>query len=525
MKKLICLLLTLALMAGLPMTVRAEGASNMGIQKSEEESRVLSAYRVEDSLHCFATFAGGVPSADTVKLISDSGENTEQLTVSGIQSCALESPVHLVLLVDNSIHMKDNSDTLLAFAEELMAKGSRNLSVTVATQALRFQILAENVTDGETLKEVLRGIVYDETYVANPMAGLANALKECFPEEDYQQGKMQNLLIFTNGVASMDPKDRPIYRAKAKTAMKESPQVLVHSVILSDKNTEERKTLEEANGIQILLADEQPQDAADEIARYLNTVHRVEITDPKVKTLDLSALSLKYSLLSGGDVVFHDVPLGTVTDIVLKEAGDPPEVTEGTEPPTKEEVPPASETEDATIADPTDTQPEDEPTQTETDETEETRETVSDPDDVTGSSGGSVSGDTGIGKILFFAGIGVVVLALLVAILILIFRRRGSDAIAMRLVVEYGNVPNIREWYYLKDSLYLGSGRGCDVVIPESLVDKKNTRIYLEKGQIFVEDLGSRSGTLLGGSKLHGPNYLRSGDLVTVGNTSIRFLF
>lgn len=519
MKRLICLLLTLLLVTSLSLTAWAEDMDNLGVQQAQEESIVLSAYRMDDSLYSFVKFEGGVPSADRIRLAYHQDGAAEQLPVSWVRSCALDNPVHLVLLVDTSAAMKDKRDTLLVFAEEFLAKGPVNLSVTVATQARSFQVVAKDVTGGEQLKEVLRGIVFDETYSANPMGGVINALSTCFDQESYQQGQMQNLLVFTNGAANMTSEERQSKVSQAKAAMEKSPEILVHSVIVDGKNTKERTLLEQTNGGHFQLTEGQALETASAFAQTLKEVHAVKVISANWAALGLSGLSLKYSIHTGADTVLHDVSLGVIADISTGEVGKTPDSTESseaTEPTEQEEVPTTVETQSPT--EPTASQPE-------TEGTAPPQETIFEATQISGSSGGAPSGNNQDSKLWLYVGIGAVVLLTLVVVMILVLRHRGNDGIAMRLVVEYGNVPNIKEWYCLKDSFYLGSGRGCDVVIPESIVDKKNTRIYLENGLIFVEDLGSRDGTLLGGMKLHGPNRLRSGDVVTVGNTSIRFLF
>lgn len=526
MKRLICVLLTLLLVVCLPMTAWAESQVETAVQQAQEQSQVLSAYRIGDSLHSFVKFEGGVPSADVVRLVSGTEENAEQLPASQVKNCALDNPVRLVLLVDNSTSMEAKRDTLLVFAEELMKRGPRGLAVTVVTQANGFQILAEEVTDVDQLKEAVRAIPYNGNYVTDIMAGLANALDCCFDVDSYRQGSMQNLLVFTNGAVNLSWEERLVSISKAKAAMEKAPGVLVHSVFVEDKKTEERTVLEKSNGAHLLLTDNQTQETASGFAKLLSGIHRVEVTDPKVRELSLNGLSLKYSVRSGENMVLHDVPLGTIADLTEEKNEGAPAATEPTE--QSEASPTVPETE------PDGTQPEEgsgettptgetEPTGTE--ETEQPQETTAESGEVQTSEVNPEPGNEGFSKLWLFVGIGGVVLVALAVVLILVLRRRATDGIAMRLIVEYGEVPNIREWYYLKDSFYLGSGRGCDVVIPESLVDKKNTRIYLDNGQIFVEDLGSRAGTLLGGMKLHGPNRLRSGDVVTVGNTSVRFLF
>ena len=133
----------------------------------------------------------------------------------------------------------------------------------------------------------------------------------------------------------------------------------------------------------------------------------------------------------------------------------------------------------------------------------------------------------GKGSLFLWIGIAlgaVIILGIVIAI-VLSTKHRKSAAVVMRAVVEFGTVHNLRERYYLEKSLTIGSGKGCDIVIPGASVSPKNTRIYLDNNIVYVEDLNSERGTMIGGMRIYSPNRLRSGDVITVGNTSIRFLF
>ena len=53
----------------------------------------------------------------------------------------------------------------------------------------------------------------------------------------------------------------------------------------------------------------------------------------------------------------------------------------------------------------------------------------------------------------------------------------------------------------------------------------RHSRIFFREGYLYIEDLGTKNGTVLGGMRLYAPNRLRSGDEITVGETTLRFLF
>lgn len=57
---------------------------------------------------------------------------------------------------------------------------------------------------------------------------------------------------------------------------------------------------------------------------------------------------------------------------------------------------------------------------------------------------------------------------------------------------------------------------------PDHAVSRPHARIWSEAGIFWVEDLGSRRGTLVNGEKLAGPRPLHRGDAIQVGETTLR---
>jgi pSer/pThr/pTyr-binding forkhead associated (FHA) protein len=76
------------------------------------------------------------------------------------------------------------------------------------------------------------------------------------------------------------------------------------------------------------------------------------------------------------------------------------------------------------------------------------------------------------------------------------------------------------ERYALADELTVGRGGGCSIVLADdSFVSNVNARIFRRDGDVFVEDLGSRNGTLLNGQPVTHATALRRGDRVQFGRT------
>jgi pSer/pThr/pTyr-binding forkhead associated (FHA) protein len=76
------------------------------------------------------------------------------------------------------------------------------------------------------------------------------------------------------------------------------------------------------------------------------------------------------------------------------------------------------------------------------------------------------------------------------------------------------------ERYPLADEITVGRGGGCGIVLADdSFVSTVHARVFRRDGTVYVEDLGSRNGTLLNGEPLTNAAPLRRGDHVQFGQT------
>jgi len=73
--------------------------------------------------------------------------------------------------------------------------------------------------------------------------------------------------------------------------------------------------------------------------------------------------------------------------------------------------------------------------------------------------------------------------------------------------------------YPLADELTVGRAAGCQVTIDDTYASQIHARVFSREGQLFVEDLGSTNGTFLTRKKVQGPQVMRRGDRLQVGNT------
>jgi hypothetical protein len=81
-----------------------------------------------------------------------------------------------------------------------------------------------------------------------------------------------------------------------------------------------------------------------------------------------------------------------------------------------------------------------------------------------------------------------------------------------------------RELMLSRDETVIGRAEGCDVpLFGDAEAEKRHARITLRGGSYYLEDLDSPGGTYLNGERLSRASLLRSGDLIEVGRSALRF--
>ena len=77
------------------------------------------------------------------------------------------------------------------------------------------------------------------------------------------------------------------------------------------------------------------------------------------------------------------------------------------------------------------------------------------------------------------------------------------------------------DYPFADSSLVIGRSSASDLVLADQFLSRRHTRLYLDGSTLFVEDLGSRNGTLLNGSPVIKPTEVRPGDVVKLSGSSI----
>lgn len=91
------------------------------------------------------------------------------------------------------------------------------------------------------------------------------------------------------------------------------------------------------------------------------------------------------------------------------------------------------------------------------------------------------------------------------------------------LKVEAGFKPG-REILLAKPDTMIGRAESCDIgMFGDPGIDKTHARILLQGRRYVLADAGSNGGTFLNNEKISQPTTLRSGDLIKIGNSVLRF--
>ena len=93
---------------------------------------------------------------------------------------------------------------------------------------------------------------------------------------------------------------------------------------------------------------------------------------------------------------------------------------------------------------------------------------------------------------------------------------------AWKLVVEKGPKELRGVNIAVNGPVIVGRSPGADIVIGAGFVSGRHARFQLMGQNLFVEDLGSRNGTVVNGQPISDPTALRNKDVVEFGDVAIR---
>jgi pSer/pThr/pTyr-binding forkhead associated (FHA) protein len=92
--------------------------------------------------------------------------------------------------------------------------------------------------------------------------------------------------------------------------------------------------------------------------------------------------------------------------------------------------------------------------------------------------------------------------------------------LGIEVVVSYGGTIASRRF---GRSILIGRAPSADIRITDPQVSRLHARIEMRDDGVYVEDLGSRNGTLVEGESMTGSRRLVGGDEIEIGSASIIF--
>ena len=72
------------------------------------------------------------------------------------------------------------------------------------------------------------------------------------------------------------------------------------------------------------------------------------------------------------------------------------------------------------------------------------------------------------------------------------------------------------------DSLVVGRALDADLTLSDPFASRRHSRLFRTGGELFIEDLGSRNGTLVNGQAIQQPTRVGPGDVIKISNSLIR---
>ena len=74
------------------------------------------------------------------------------------------------------------------------------------------------------------------------------------------------------------------------------------------------------------------------------------------------------------------------------------------------------------------------------------------------------------------------------------------------------------------ESLIIGRTRTADLALADRYLSRQHARLFIHQGELKVEDLGSRNGTAVNGSRIEGPAPVKAGDRIQFSSSTIEIL-
>ena len=413
------------------------------------------------------------------------------------------SPILYLLLLDASTSMPGFQEDIAAYAQALAQTAGENTRFLLSTFGESFTLLSDDVAP-EELGELVEAVSYTETS-SRLLGGIHEALNylEALPRTG---NELRDIVILSDAVEYDD--DGSVSYDDLLTHLTASDAML-HSVGFGGDETAQGSlaALAEASGGQHWSIGDSltAAAAAEDLAAYNGGLY---------------VTSFSLAGYNGGNTEDVSVTFASGAELVCRAQ--------------------------AAVAFPGDGGTAEDPAAQET-PAEALPPEASSPAPSPTASAGSSQEDNGfqLPPMVVRAGIGIAVVLVVVLLAVLLTRqgrKKGKAApasapeappapdsaaggIYVRLEVLQGVYIGKTQEFNLIDELVIGRDAACSIVFDDPSISRRNTRVFLAGGVVYVEDLGSHNGTAVNGVPIQMPSILRSGDEIALGDTVLRLKF
>lgn len=103
-----------------------------------------------------------------------------------------------------------------------------------------------------------------------------------------------------------------------------------------------------------------------------------------------------------------------------------------------------------------------------------------------------------------------------------VLARQQAASGGLRVVASESGEPAVDTVYTLNPITSIGRAKSSTIVLDDGYVSTEHALLLQRGGQWWLEDLGSRNGTLLNGVKLAETAVVSAGDVITIGGTALK---
>ncbi|MCQ4022112.1 MULTISPECIES: VWA domain-containing protein [unclassified Ruminococcus] len=442
--------------------------------------------------------------------------------------------VSYMFLIDASTSMPASATKVSDVVSGLLNNEKQTASVSVATMGEKFEVLAENITSKEHVLEAVNKIKYiqEASEICDGILDAVAYLKSKTP----QPGELVNIVVITDGDVYMSDTGRSpeaIARVadSTKNTVKDISEIVIHTVCFGEWSNSTYDAVSVGSGIDLTAySSSAAAESGAKIAGFVDSLSRVDIRC-NIKNTS-SRFDAELLTTAANSLYSESIELSNIRNMNVEDSYSIPLFDEGGNLIPRNPSGSTSEEEDSTESN----------TDKATDKaTEKTTEQITAKDTVAPlqpSQGDSESEPTeGIALFTFLPIIIIAAVIIVVAaLLIFIFVKRSKSkknknsiksgpSIRIQTQVICGVLKQGNTEIMLYDELFIGSGDECDIVFEDNNMPAKCTRVFFKDGIVYIEDLNENSNTYLGGMKIYSPNRLRSGDEISIGNSSFILRF